>query len=141
MKKVPFKKYVYLIHLEVGDFAGGLEHRASTTIATGNGQTVHLDELATHEFYHSWNVKQIRPKILGPFDYSKPQRTVNLWFSEGVTDYYSKLHAYQAGLIGESQLLDGLRDEIRGQIRVKTVLSVNSWCLACACYCLTYRVT
>ena len=120
MKKVPFKKYVYLIHLEVGDFAGGLEHRASTTIATGNGQTVHLDELATHEFYHSWNVKQIRPKILGPFDYSKPQRTVNLWFSEGVTDYYSKLHAYQAGLIGESQLLDGLRDEIRTLERSET---------------------
>ena len=120
MKKVPFKRYLYLIHLEVGDFAGGLEHRASTTIAVGNSQTVHLDELATHEYYHSWNVKQIRPKILGPFDYTKQQRTVNLWFSEGVTDYYAKLHAFQAGLTSESQLLDGLRDEIRTIERSET---------------------
>ncbi len=120
MKTVPFKRYLYLIHLEVGDFGGGLEHRASTTIAVGNSQTVHLDELATHEYYHSWNVKQIRPKILGPFDYSKPQRTVNLWFSEGVTDYYAKLHAFQAGLTSESQLLDGLRDEIRTVERSET---------------------
>jgi predicted metalloprotease with PDZ domain len=120
MKTVPFKRYLYLIHLEVGDFGGGLEHRASTTIAVGNSQTVHLDELATHEYYHSWNVKQIRPKLLGPFDYSKPQRTVNLWFSEGVTDYYAKLHAFQAGLTSESQLLDGLRDEIRTIERSET---------------------
>lgn len=120
MKTVPFKRYLYLIHLEVGDFGGGLEHRASTTIAVGNSQTVHLDELATHEYYHAWNVKQIRPKILGPFDYSKPQRTVNLWFSEGVTDYYAKLHAFQAGLTSESQLLDGLRDEIRTIERSET---------------------
>lgn len=120
MKKVPFKRYVYLIHLEVGDFAGGLEHRASTTIAVGNSQSVHLDELATHEYFHAWNVKQIRPKILGPFDYSQKQRTVNLWFSEGVTDYYAKLHAYQAGLTGESQLLDELREEIRTLERSET---------------------
>ncbi len=120
MKKVPFKRYVYLIHLEVGDFAGGLEHRASTTIATGNAQTIHLDELATHEYFHAWNVKQIRPKILGPFDYSKQQRTGNLWFSEGVTDYYAKLHAFQAGLTSESQLLDELRNEIRTLERSET---------------------
>jgi predicted metalloprotease with PDZ domain len=120
MKKVPFKHYTYIIHLEVGDFAGGLEHRASTCIATGNAQTIHLDELATHEYFHSWNVKQIRPKILGPFDYSKQQRTGNLWFSEGVTDYYAKLHAFQAGLTSESQLLDELRNEIRQLERSET---------------------
>ena len=134
MKKVGFKHYTYIIHLEVGDFAGGLEHRASTCIATGNAQTIHLDELATHEYFHSWNVKQIRPKILGPFDYSKPQRTVNLWFSEGVTDYYAKMHAYQAGLTSESQLLEGLKNEIRQLERSETrkkmtleAVSYNTW--------------
>lgn len=110
----PFKKYTYIIHLEVGDFAGGLEHRASTVIAVPNSQSVNLDDLATHEYFHSWNVKQIRPKILGPFDYTQPQRTGNLWFSEGVTDYYAKLHAYQSGFWTESTLISKLENEISG---------------------------
>jgi predicted metalloprotease with PDZ domain len=111
---VPFKKYTYIIHLEVGDFGGGLEHRASTVIAVPNSQSVNLDDLATHEYFHSWNVKQIRPKILGPFDYTQPQRTGNLWFSEGVTDYYAKLHAFQAGFWTESTLISKLENEISG---------------------------
>jgi predicted metalloprotease with PDZ domain len=108
----PFKRYTYFVHLEVGDFNGGLEHRASNVIAVANTATIHLDDLATHEYFHAWNVKQIRPKILGPFDYRSPQRTSNLWFSEGVTDYYAKMHAYQAGFFSESQLLSSLENMI-----------------------------
>ena len=59
-----FKKYIYFVHLEVGDFAGGLEHRACNVIAVDNSQTIHLDNLATHEYFHAWNVKQIRPVLL-----------------------------------------------------------------------------
>lgn len=93
----PFKRYTYFIHLGVGDFAGGLEHRASTVIAMPNVPILHLDDLATHEYFHAWNVKSIRPAALGPFDYTAPVRVKDLWFSEGVTDYYAKLTAYQAG--------------------------------------------
>lgn len=132
--KIPFKKYLYIIHLEVGDFAGGLEHRASTVIAVPNSQSVNLDDLATHEYFHSWNVKQIRPKILGPFDYTKQQRTGNLWFSEGVTDYYAKLHAFQAGFWTESTLISKLENEISGvetsQMNLKITLedvSKQAW--------------
>lgn len=118
----PFKKYLYIIHLSVGDFAGGLEHRASCVLAVRNTPAVGLDDLATHEFFHAWNVKNIRPKVLGPFDYTQPVRTGNLWFAEGVTDYYSKLHAYQAGQRSLGWVLDSLSNEIedlqRSQVRL-----------------------
>ncbi|HLO98401.1 MAG TPA: hypothetical protein VK171_07395 [Fimbriimonas sp.] len=112
MGSAPFKRYMYIVHLEVGDFSGGLEHRASNVIAVANFKSLRLDSLATHEFFHAWNVKQIRPDMLGPFDYSKEQRNPNIWFSEGVTDYYANIHAYQAGFLTRSQLLDQLTNEI-----------------------------
>jgi len=108
-----FKKYLYIIHLEVGSFSGGLEHRACNVQAVANSGRLHLDDLAAHEYFHAWNVKQIRPAILGPFDYSQPQRTGNLWFAEGVTDYYSKIHTYQSGLQSESWLKKQLLDQIQ----------------------------
>jgi len=109
-----FKKYLYILHLEIGSFNGGLEHRACNVQAIANSGELRLDDLATHEYFHAWNVKQIRPQILGPFDYTRPQRTANLWFAEGVTDYYSKLHAYQSGLKSDSWLLNDLAGQIRG---------------------------
>lgn len=125
MGGAPFKRYLYIIHLEVGDFAGGLEHRASTQIAVPNQREVHLDALATHEYFHSWNVKQIRPAVLGPFDYSKEQRCPNLWFSEGVTDYYAHRHAYQAGLLTESQYLAEVQSQIEELQRSKVRLQMT----------------
>ncbi len=129
-----FKKYLYIIHLEIGNFNGGLEHRACNVQAVANSPHLNLDDLAAHEYFHAWNVKQIRPRILGPFDYSSPQRTANLWFAEGVTDYYSKLHTYQSGLKTESWLREELAEQIRqlqgGQTRkAKTVedASRNCW--------------
>lgn len=109
----PFKKYVFHLHLQVGNFGGGLEHQASVTIATSQRKPLGIDDLVTHEFFHAWNVKNIRPKVLGPFDYTKEVRTDNLWFAEGVTDYYAKLHAYRSGLNGaESYLFPALAGEI-----------------------------
>jgi predicted metalloprotease with PDZ domain len=132
-KGAAFKKYFYIIHLEVGNFSGGLEHRACNVQAVSNTGELHLDDLAAHEYFHAWNVKQIRPKILGPFDYTQPQRTANLWFSEGVTDYYAKLHTYQSGLKTEDWLRNELADQIRqlqgGQTRkVKTVEEASRGC-------------
>ncbi len=112
MGGAPFKRYVYLVHLAIGGFSGGLEHRASTVLAVGNYAGLQLDHLAAHELFHVWNVKHIRPKVLGPFDYTKPVRTTNLWFAEGVTDYFAFLHVYRSRDRGEAWLLDGLADEI-----------------------------
>ena len=107
-----FKRYLYILHLAVGDFGGGLEHRACNVQAVPNSPQLHLDDLAAHEYFHAWNVKQIRPVILGPFDYTKAQHTNNLWFAEGVTDYYSKLHTYQSGLQNEGWLKNQLSSQI-----------------------------
>jgi predicted metalloprotease with PDZ domain len=127
----PFKKYVYILHLAVGGFGGGLEHRASTTIATGNTRPLGIDTLATHEYFHTWNVKQIRPKVLGPFDYTKQVRTNNLWFAEGVTDYYANITAYRSGLMDENLLLRTLSSEVSelqgSKARLEISLEYTSW--------------
>ena len=112
MGGVPFKKFLYLIHLSIGSFSGGLEHRASTVLAVPNTSRLGLHELATHEFFHAWNVKQIRPKSLGPFDYTKKVREKDLWFSEGVTDYYAHRHSYQSGLRTADEMVRMLGDQI-----------------------------
>ncbi|MBS1718640.1 MAG: M61 family metallopeptidase [Armatimonadetes bacterium] len=107
-----FKRYLTILHLVAGNFSGGLEHRASHVEALQNPGNLISPTLWTHEFFHSWNVKQIRPKLLGPFDYTQAVRTPSLWFAEGVTDYYAKITAYRAGYLNEDGLLDELSHEI-----------------------------
>lgn len=122
----PFKRYLYIIHLAVGDFNGGLEHRACNVIATENTSRLQLGTLASHEYFHAWNVKQIRPKILGPFDYTKENRTGNLWWAEGVTDYYAYITAYRSGRYQENWLLQSFTEQIRtlqsGKVRKSLTL-------------------
>lgn len=125
-----FKRYTYFIHLAVGNFAGGLEHRASNVQAIGNSNPLNIDALAAHEYFHAWNVKQIRPSVLGPFDYTQPVRTSNLWFSEGVTDYYAYVTTYRSGLQDSAWLLANIGNQVRelqnGKERLKTTLAQTS---------------
>ena len=120
-----FKHYTYIIHLAVGNFGGGLEHRSSTCIAVGNGNELNLDDLAAHENFHAWNVKQIRPFVLGPFDYTQPDRTANLWWMEGVTDYYAKVLTYRSGLQDADWLLAELRVQLEQLQNSRTRSQVN----------------
>lgn len=108
----PFKRYLFIVHLDPGNFDGGLEHRACNVVNTANAEPLMIDSLFAHEYFHAWNVKQIRPKVLGPFDYTKPVRTGNLWFSEGVTDYYAYLTTYQSGLQGEDWMIENFAFQI-----------------------------
>ena len=122
----PFKRYLYIFHLTGLGFQGGLEHRSGTVIAVPNAADDDISDLVAHEEFHAWNVKQIRPKPLGPFDYTSPQRTGALWFAEGVTDYYAKVLTYRSGVHDEQWLLDQLSDQVgsyqAGQTRlIKTV--------------------
>lgn len=125
--ELPLKRYVVLLHLAVGGFAGGLEHRASTCIAIPNGKPLEIDTLITHEYFHTWNVKQVRPAVLGPFDYTKECRTANLWFAEGVTDYYANVTAYRTGFYDTNWLIETMNDELQrylaGSERKKTTLA------------------
>jgi len=121
----PFKKYIFFFHLTPQGFQGGLEHRGGTVIAIPNAPEEDLSDLCAHEFFHAWNVKQIRPVLLGPFDYTKPQRTGNLWFAEGVTDYYSKVLTYRSGVHDAAWLLGEFSDQINTYQEGKTRLTAT----------------
>lgn len=79
----------------------GMEHRNSTVIA--GTRDIHdsasqLIGTVAHEFFHSWNVKRIRPKALEPFDFEQPNMSAELWFAEGFTNYYGPLSLKRAGI-------------------------------------------
>ena len=102
----PFPNYVFLFTLPGG---GGLEHLNSTSIGL-NSQAQKRDPRAgafvtAHEFFHLWNVKRIRPKSLGPFDYEHENYTGNLWVSEGWTSYYGDLTLVRTGITSPEDLL------------------------------------
>lgn len=99
----PFERYVFLFGFT--DIGGGygLEHLNSTTIEFNHrsieaGRVQGLESVTAHEFFHLWNVKRIRPEVLGPFDYSTDARTKDLWWMEGVTSYYTDVILQRAGL-------------------------------------------
>ena len=95
----PYKDYTYIF---VAGRGGGLEHLNSTTIGVTEDvlarRPAGAEGVSAHEFFHTWNVKRIRPVELGPFDYERPVRTLNLWLSEGVTDYYTEVILARSGL-------------------------------------------
>ena len=112
----PNKEYLFIIHnLTVG--SGGLEHKASTTLQverwTYEGDAyVNFLSLVAHEYFHLWNVKRIRPKALGPFDYDTENYTDLLWVMEGFTSYYDELILRRIGLYKESRYVAKLMGTI-----------------------------
>ena len=106
----PLKMYTFLFHI---GFPGGdgMEHLFSTQIADRNrwqsGATV-LAGVATaaHEYFHVWNVKRVRPMLLGPFDYTKERYEPSLWVAEGWTQYYGMMALHRAGITDEREMLD-----------------------------------
>ncbi len=109
----PYTDYTYIF---VGGRGGGLEHLNSTTIGVTTETLARnprgAETVSAHEFFHAWNVKRIRPVELGPFDYEREVRTVNLWWSEGVTDYYADVILARAGLDGPDDFLRDLATSI-----------------------------
>ena len=112
----PLERYVFL-HQLAEDGHGGLEHRASTALIsprrdmprTGNAQTsdgyVNLLGLVSHEYFHRWNVKRLRPAEFARYDYTRENHTELLWFFEGFTSYYDDAFLLRAGLIDAGHYL------------------------------------
>jgi predicted metalloprotease with PDZ domain len=107
-----FTEYTFLIHFAADDHSGdGMEHLTSTQIiepgALGEAG-VYEETLGTvsHEFFHVWNVKRLRPQELGPWDFTRPLRTRGLWVAEGFTNYYGHLMLRRAGLWNDKKFLD-----------------------------------
>ena len=119
--KPPFKNYLFLLNA-VDDGYGGLEHRNSTALICtrkdlprlalpnapqprqSEGYTTLLG-LISHEYFHTWNVKRLRPAEFTRYDYTQENYTQLLWFFEGFTSYYDDLLLRRAGLIDDATYL------------------------------------
>jgi len=112
-KRPPFKNYLFLLNA-VDDGYGGLEHRNSTALIAsrrdlprlgearqGEGYTTLLG-LISHEYFHTWNVKRLRPAEFAHYEYKQENYTQLLWFFEGFTSYYDDLLLRRAGLIDDA---------------------------------------
>ncbi|MGE5336595.1 MAG: M61 family metallopeptidase, partial [Gemmatimonadota bacterium] len=118
-KKAPFARYAFLTHA-LGEGHGGLEHRNSTALICRRDGLPHKGlkdstegyrtflGLASHEYFHSWNVKRIRPAAFVPYDLTQENYTRLLWMFEGFTSYYDDLLLARAGLLTDKQYLDTL---------------------------------
>jgi len=116
VRDVPFERYVFLLNA-VEEGRGGLEHRASTAliaarrdlpragVAERSDGHVNLLGLISHEYFHSWNVKRLRPAEFARLDYTRENYTELLWFFEGFTSYYDDLILLRAGLIDAARYL------------------------------------
>lgn len=112
----PMDRYVFMLNV-VDDNYGGLEHRNSTALICGRRDLPRKGEakagegyntllgLISHEYFHTWNVKRLRPAELARYDYEQENYTELLWFFEGFTSYYDDLFLRRAGLLDNSQYL------------------------------------
>lgn len=114
---LPYERYLFLNMIT--EAGGGLEHANSSVLMTSRWATrtrkayVSWLQLASHEFFHAWNVKRLRPVELGPFDYERENTTRSLWVVEGITDYYGDLAVHRAGLADQKEYLEALSDNVK----------------------------
>ena len=116
MNDRPFDSYMFLYHFPRGPGGGGMEHAYSTAIDLNDEILKRVPDglavVTSHEFFHLWNVKRIRPQTLEPVDYTKENFTRALWFSEGVTSTVEGIIELRAGLINEKVYLQRLGEQI-----------------------------
>lgn len=141
-QRAPVDEYWFLV-TAVGDGYGGLEHRASTALLCSRDELplAHQPKvsegyrrflgLASHEYFHAWNVKRIVPAAFVPYDLTQENYTRDLWFFEGITSYYDDLALVRTGLIDELSYLELLAESIgrvmAGSGRLKQSVAESSF--------------
>ena len=141
-KQAPMDRYVFMT-MAVGDGYGGLEHRASTALICNRadlpakGQTTLTDGyrtflgLCSHEYFHTWNVKRIKPAAFAPYQLAAETYTPLLWLFEGFTSYYDDLMLLRAGVIDQaayfSLLSKSVNSVLRGSGRGKQSVAASSF--------------
>jgi predicted metalloprotease with PDZ domain len=135
--KPPHKHYVFMLNA-VDDSYGGLEHRNSTALLCGRRDLPRLGEaktsegyttllgLISHEYFHTWNVKRLRPAEFAHYDYAQENYTRLLWFFEGFTSYYDDLLLRRTGLLDDAGYLKLLNKTLNQVLQTpgRTVQSV-----------------
>lgn len=113
--ELPYDKYLFITHF-CKDTYGGLEHLSSTALQFDGRKLgsrrdyLNWMSLVAHEYFHTWNVKRIRPKELGPFDYVNEGYTRMHWLTEGLTSFMDDLFVYRAGLSSAEEYLQIIKD-------------------------------
>jgi len=137
MGHVPYEHYTFLM---MGRGGGGIEHANSssnqfngTSLTTPAGYQRWLSFIS-HEYFHNFNVKRIRPLALGPFDYGQENLTSMLWVSEGLTVYYEDIVLVRAGLMTKDEYLANMARAIAKfenssgrHYQSATESSLNTW--------------
>lgn len=115
-KRPPFKSYLFMLNA-VDDGYGGLEHRNSTALIAARRDLPRLGDarstdgyvtllgLISHEYFHTWNVKRLRPADFARYDYTRENYSQLLWFFEGFTSYYDDLVLRRAGMVDDPTYL------------------------------------
>ena len=155
----PFDRYVFMLHASADGY-GGLEHRNSTALICQRADLPHRrptaptcpdgvrhttpskpDEgyttllgLISHEYFHTWNVKRLRPQAFSRYDYAAENYTDLLWFFEGFTSYYDDLFLRRTGLIDDAAYLKLLARHIHQvqqtpgrQVQTVAQASFDAW--------------
>lgn len=124
----PFERFLFQV-TAVGDGYGGLEHRSSTALLCARSDLPYPGMkgmpdgyrrflgLASHEYFHAWHVKRIRPAVFTRYDLDRENYTRLLWIFEGFTSYYDDLMLARARVIGIDDYLRALGDTISGVLR------------------------
>jgi predicted metalloprotease with PDZ domain len=111
------ERYLFLV-TAVGEGYGGLEHRSSTSLLCSRNDLplpgqIGINEkyrnflgLCSHEYFHLWNIKRIKPAIFMPYDLSRETPTRQLWAFEGITSYYDELGLVRSGVIDPKSYLE-----------------------------------
>jgi len=126
----PCHDYLFQI-LFVPKTFGGLEHSHSSTNMFDGSLLSHSKDykrflsLLSHEHFHLWNVKRIRPRELGPFDYSKEMYTRDLWMAEGITSYYDDHIVMRIGSLSIDDYLSLLAENIT-KLEANKAVKVNT---------------
>ena len=130
--EAPFRNYTIFQRSDTVVNGGGLEHQASQVDEVLTSQLdAGLVGLYSHEFFHAWNVKRLRPADLVPYRYDDAQPTTWLWVSEGVTDYYGALATVRGGVDDSTSFFGFLSGEISSVASAPPTAvsdaSLNSW--------------
>jgi predicted metalloprotease with PDZ domain len=115
-----YGEYTFLDDVYPTNSGDGMEHRNSTCIVQTydklEGNEVRALGTFSHEYFHSWNVKRIRPKSLEPFNFEHADMSSELWFAEGFTQYYGELVLTRAGFHTVDEYCQVLGNQLINQI-------------------------
>ncbi|MBR6027086.1 MAG: M61 family metallopeptidase [Neisseriaceae bacterium] len=141
----PFDNYTFLLHVTFDGY-GGLEHLSSSSLITSRkclpsirncnnrDDYVNLLGLFSHEYFHAWNIKSIKPDVFQHYDLQEEVYTNQLWAFEGITSYYDDLMLLRSGVISLEEYLklilktiDNVSHQYGRKLQSVAQSSFNAW--------------